>query len=314
MMDMSTASPRFSVVIPAFNAASTLSRAIDSVLEQSYPAHEVIVVDDGSGDETPDVLARYVGRAHYVRQANAGPSAARNRGVAAASGDWIAFLDADDWYYPSRLQSHAEMIAAHPGLDFLVAGFDYRDPQGKQIAASATQTGLGRRLVAEFGPEGRAVMDCSTIGEFIAEQFSDTRGLSVPRAGFTALGGFPVDLKICEDVVFMLRLCAASRRAGVVCASQSVYLVHDNGLIRSDRLRAQTETVRALHTLSTEMMAAPVPIRHAWRRLVKEAHRDWAYHLAKLGRRREALGALVKSLRFSPSWRDGRDLLSILMG
>ncbi len=206
------------------------------------------------------------------------------------------------------------MIAANPGLDFLVAGFDYRDTQERLISPSAEKTTLGRRLIAQAGPEGRAVIDSEGIGEFIAEQFSDTRGLSLPRSTFLALGGFSLDLKICEDVVFMLRLCAASRRAGVVCASQSVYLVHDGGLIRSDRLRAQTETVRALRTLTSEMARAPLPIRNAWQALVKEAHRDFAYHLAKQGRRREALATLFESLRFLPQWRDARDMVSALRG
>jgi GT2 family glycosyltransferase len=308
------AAPRFSVVIPAYNARATLARALDSVLAQTWPAHEIIVVDDGSSDDTEEVVAAYGDRVIYLQQKNAGPSAARNRGVAAASGDWAAFLDADDWYYPGRLQAHAEIIAADPGLDFLVAGFDYRDAEGNLIEPSIARTSLGRRLQQQVGKNGHAVIEGETIGEFIAQQFSDTRGLSLPRRTFMALGGFPVDLRICEDVAFLLRLCAASRRVGVACTSQAVYLVHDEGLIRSDRLRAQTETVRALHTLETEMSSAPAPVRLAWQRLVKEAYRNLAYYLAKQGHKGEALADLMKSFRFHPSWRDGRDMLSVLKG
>jgi GT2 family glycosyltransferase len=309
-----TDAPRFSVVIPAYNAGKTLARALDSVLTQTWPAHEIIVVDDGSSDNSREVVAAYGGRVIYLQQENAGPSAARNRGVEAASGEWIAFLDADDWYYPARLESHASMIAADPGLSFLVAGFDYRDVEGKLIHASIAQTPLGRRLLEQAGESGRAVIEGEDIGEFISQQFSDTRCLSLPRKTFLALGGFPLDLRICEDVVFLIRLCAASRRAGVACASQAVYLVHDQGLIRSDRLRAQTETVRALHTLEAEMQQAPGPVRNAWQRLLKEAYRNLAYYLARQGRKREALAGLMKSFRFHPSWRDGRDMLSVLKG
>lgn len=311
---MKTASPRFSVVIPAYNAGATLTRALNSVLAQTWPAHEIIVVDDGSCDNTEEVVAAYGGRVTFLRQKNTGPSAARNRGVEAASGDWIAFLDADDWYYPGRLQAHADMITADPVLDFLVASFDYRDTEGKLINPSIEQTPLGRRLLQQAGKNGHAVIEGEHIGQFIAQQFSDTRCLSLPRQTFMALGGFPVDLRICEDVVFLIRLCIASRRIGVVCASQAVYLVHDQGLIRSDRLRAQTETVRALHTLEAEMHSAPAPLQQAWQNLIKEAYRNLAYYLAKQGRKGEALAGLMKSFRFRPSWRDGRDMLSVLKG
>jgi glycosyltransferase involved in cell wall biosynthesis len=311
---MAAGPPRFSVVIPAYNAGQTLARALDSVLAQTWPAHEIIVVDDGSSDNTIEALAAYGDRVICSRQKNAGPSAARNRGVEAASGDWIAFLDADDWYYPTRLESHANMITVDPDLDFLVAGFDYRDVAGKLIYSSIEQTPLGRRLLEQSGKDGRTVIEDADIGEFISRQFSDTRCLSLPRKTFLDLGGFPLDLKICEDVVFLIRLCAASHRIGVTCSSQAVYLVHDQGLIRSDRLRAQTETVRALHTLENEMQQAPAAVQHAWQHLLKEAYRNLAYYLAKQGRKREALAGLMKSFRFHPVWRDGRDMLSVLKG
>ena len=102
--------PRFSVIIPAYNSATTLTRAVESVLCQSYPAHEIIVIDDGSTDNTTEVARGFGEQVRLLRQANAGVSAARNRGAECATGDWLAFLDADDWYYPDRLSLHAGMI------------------------------------------------------------------------------------------------------------------------------------------------------------------------------------------------------------
>ena len=81
----------------------------------------------------------------YLRQDNAGVSAARNAGVAAASGEWLAFLDADDWYYPDRLRWHADWIARDPGLDFLTGDYDYRRPDGSLISRSMEITEAGRR-------------------------------------------------------------------------------------------------------------------------------------------------------------------------
>ena len=320
--------PAISVVIPAYNAAATLGRALESVLAQGYSAHEIVVVDDGSADATGAVVAGYANSAkappvRYLRQDNAGPSAARNRGVEAATGDWIAFLDADDWYYPQRLARHAKMIEADPALDFLVGSFDYRASDGTLMHASMADSALGRELLAAHGAhaahaahgvQGQATIAGDALARYVVEQFSDTRMLTLPRATFIELGGFPLDLRICEDVVFLLRLCARSHRAGVSCEPGAVYLVHDAGLIRSDRLRAQTESVRALRGEAARMQAAPQAIRAAWRRMVKDAYLDLAYYLVKQGRRGEALRSLGRSFAFHPAAADLRLLLSIVRG
>src|SRR5262245_39908172 len=96
--------PNVSVVIPSYNSAAYLPAAIDSVLAQTARDLEVIVVDDGSTDDTPDVVARYGPPVRGIRQANAGVAAARNRGIAEARGRYIAFLDADDTWEPVKLE------------------------------------------------------------------------------------------------------------------------------------------------------------------------------------------------------------------
>lgn len=307
-----SALPRISVIIPAYNAAETIGKAIDSILVQSYPAHEIIVVDDGSEDATGESVQAYGDKVTYIRQVNAGPSAARNKGVQQASGEWIAFLDADDWYLPDRLRIHAEMIRDNTKLDFLVASFDYVSPQGQMINPSIAATVFGKQLLARSGPQGRVVIDRKEIGSFISDQFSDTRCLTLPKTIFLALGGFPLELRICEDVVFMLRLCASSQRAGIACQSLAVYTVHDAGLIRSDRMRAQTETVRALLTLSQEMPTAPPQVFSAWKQLVKHAYRNLAVHLARNGNQIKALLSAIEGFLFQPDLSDLRFFLSLL--
>jgi GT2 family glycosyltransferase len=309
--------PSISVVVPAYNAATTLARALESVLAQTWPAHEIVVIDDGSTDATAEVVQRVQAQAggkrvRYLRQDNAGPSAARNRGVAEAGGDWIAFLDADDWYYPERLASHARMIAEDPAIDFVVGNFDYRDSAGTLLRASMSTSALGRELLARYGEQGQALIEGPTLGRYIVEQFSDTRTLTLPRATFIELGGFPAELKICEDVVFLLRLCAHSKRAGVSCNTSAVYLVHDAGLVRSNRLRAQTESVRALRGQATIMTTAPLAIRDAWHEMVKDAYLDLAYYLVKHGRRGAAMLSVARSFAFHPAVGDLKALASIM--
>ncbi|MBU1395449.1 MAG: glycosyltransferase family 2 protein, partial [Gammaproteobacteria bacterium] len=137
--------PRFSVVIPAFNAAATLARAVESVRAQSWPAHEIIVVDDGSADATAEIAAGFDG-VRLIRQKNSGVSVARNAGAAAASGDWLAFLDADDWYAPDRIKLHAEWIAEDAALDFLTGDYEYRNETGTLLGTSMAQHESGRMM------------------------------------------------------------------------------------------------------------------------------------------------------------------------
>jgi len=108
--------PKISVIIPAYNAAKWIRRAIDSALGQRLSPIEIIVVDDGSSDDTSEVCMRYGEQIRLIQQENAGAAAARNRGVAEARGDWIAFLDADDEWLPHRLEAQWMLLQKHPDI------------------------------------------------------------------------------------------------------------------------------------------------------------------------------------------------------
>jgi glycosyltransferase involved in cell wall biosynthesis len=106
-----------SAIIPVFDGASFLPDAVGSVLAQDYPAIEIIVVDDGSTDDIAGVVARLPVAVRYLRQANAGPAAARNRGIAAATGDHLAFLDVDDLWPEGNLHRLVDLMVERPELD-----------------------------------------------------------------------------------------------------------------------------------------------------------------------------------------------------
>ena len=110
------ACPMFSVIIPTYNRASFVTKAVDSVLRQSFNDSEVVVVDDGSTDTTRQALQQYGKRITVVHQANSGVSAARNRGIGNANGKWIAFLDSDDEWKENYLARQLEHIRSNPNV------------------------------------------------------------------------------------------------------------------------------------------------------------------------------------------------------
>ncbi len=322
--------PRFSVIIPAYNAEAFIARAIDSVLAQTWPAHEILVVDDGSADSTARIVAGYGEGVRYLRQENAGVSAARNAGARAATGDWLAFLDADDWYYPDRLKWHAEWIAEDDGLDFLTGDYDYRRPDGSRISGSMEVHASGQAMLAKAGlvrplpqaGEGRGegnpsvtvIMTADELEPFVADHFGDTHTLSVPRETFLALGGYPTGYRVCEDVFFLVRLCARSRRVGVVCRPMAAYVIHDASATRKDPLRAQFDNVRTLADMDKAARGFPERVRRGVRARLGLGRLNLGYALSRAGRRGAALKAVLPSLWENPGIASLRHLLSMMRG
>src|SRR5918993_3738999 len=113
------AGPLVTVVIPCYNQAHFLTEAIESVLSQSYPNFEVVVVDDGSTDDTSEVASRYPQKVRLIRQENRGLAGARNTGIGHARGEYLVFLDADDRLLPKALEVGIEQLEAHPECAFV---------------------------------------------------------------------------------------------------------------------------------------------------------------------------------------------------
>ncbi len=306
---------RFSVIIPAYNAAGTLARALDSALGQSYPAHEILVVDDASVDATPKVAAEYGKRIRYLRREhNAGVAAARNYGAQQATGNWLAFLDADDWYAADRLKLHADWIAQDDTLDFLTGDYEYRDAEGKLLGASMTQHASGRAILAKAAGRERVVMEGEEFGAFVADHFGDTHTLSLPRLAFLELGGYPLGFKVCEDVHLLTRLVARSRRAGVICRPLGAYVIHGHSATRRDPVAAQRENVRTLTHLLRLSSDFPPAVRRGVRERVRLGRLNLGYALSKRGRRVEAVRAVLPSLYERPGLASVADVLRMVRG
>ncbi len=182
--------PSASIVIPTFNSATYLPDAIDSVLGQSYGKCEVIVVDDGSTDETAEVAALFGDAIRYVYQENRGLSAARNHGLILATGEYIALLDADDLLEPDYLERMLGSFETHPDAGAIYCGFQMVDEKN-QVLFQRGRTDI----VPDFFYEQLL------FGNFIVAP-----GMLVNRTAYERAGLFDEALSACEDWDMWLRI------------------------------------------------------------------------------------------------------------
>jgi glycosyltransferase involved in cell wall biosynthesis len=146
--------PTVSVVIPAFRAAHTINRAVDSLFAQTRVPDEIVVIDDGSPDDLAAALARYGERVTLIRKPNGGAASARNLGIERSRCELVAFLDADDYWEPQKLQKQLETLQAHPEV-IVVASRYYAQPPGGQRTGPYPELNEGRlgRVLELIGPE-----------------------------------------------------------------------------------------------------------------------------------------------------------------
>lgn len=134
--------PRVSVIIPAYNAAATIAGTVDSVLAQTFEDFEIICVDDGSTDATLAIVKKYGDRVRLIEQANSGPAAARNNGARHSSGEYLAFLDADDTWTPQFLERSVPVLDADHCLSLVYCNCALADSEGVALGTSIVGKGF----------------------------------------------------------------------------------------------------------------------------------------------------------------------------
>lgn len=179
-----------SIIIPTRNRAAYLRQALDSVYAQSHRDFEVIVIDDGSQDETQAVVKLYDDRLRYFTQPHAGVSAARNLGIRKAKGEFVAFLDDDDLFAPQKLQRCIAYLQSHPEIVWLCSGFSFINAEGGP---------LPHPPVIPPKPE-------VTLHDIALFTFIHTSSVVVRAASLAATKGFPADYSVSEDYYLWARL------------------------------------------------------------------------------------------------------------
>lgn len=236
-MDLAPKRPYISVVIPAFQCAAQLGQAIESVLGQRYPPdeYEIIVVDDGSTDETSQVARRYGSRVRYFYQENGGVASARNAGIAASRGAQIAFLDADDYWLPDRLNVLSQHLT--DAQTIVTTDFFVRIDHETGDVPNYRQRGLEWVFDVEPGEQLKAVVEDNLLSYMMV----------VPRRILDDVGLFDESLHYGEDWDLWLRCLAAGYPVRLVRQPQAVYryLRPGSSTTRNDFSKAQ-DRVRIL--------------------------------------------------------------------
>ena len=207
---------KISAVIPAYNSEVTIGRAIDSVLKQTRPADEVLVVDDGSTDSTAEIIRSYGDKVHLFQQENAGVSVARNAGVNAATGDWIAFLDADDEWLPEKLKLQTEHLQRNPDLKWTYSNYYRKSPRFQKLKTahvSSRLTGVlqGKEFVEDYfqaEPLGGHVWTCTLV---------------VHKSVFEKSGMFEPGMKRAQDVDLWYRIAYQYPMVGYLLDPLAIY-------------------------------------------------------------------------------------------
>lgn len=192
--------PEVSVIIPAYNAARFIGEAIESVLSQTFSAKEIIVVDDGSTDNTKEIISFYSNKINYLYQCNLGPAAARNTGVKNAQGEWIAFLDSDDFWDKDHLEVLVQEACKAKDVVLVYSGNKWVDDNGNKIQDYPKQ---------KYFPSGWIYNDMFH-GNYIP-----THAVLVKRVIIIELGGFREHLSIAEDYDMWLRIAAVAPICGL---------------------------------------------------------------------------------------------------
>lgn len=192
---------RFSVIIPLFNKAPYIEKALRSVLAQTFTDYELIVVDDGSQDDSANVaekvLAESVIRHQLIHQDNAGVSCARNRGVANSQGEYLCFLDADDWWAPSFLAEMSTLIDEYPEAG--IYGTGYTIVNERKHKTRKAPVGV------ESGFEKGYINYCQVYAKTLAMPLTSI-SVAIPRGVFDEMKGFPAGIKLGEDFLLWIKI------------------------------------------------------------------------------------------------------------
>lgn len=278
-----------SVIIPLYNKESSIATALDSVLAQTYQDFEVVVVDDGSSDGGAAIVEGYAdSRIRLIRQTNAGVSAARNRGIEEAKGEYVAFLDADDEWRSAYLEEQNRLTKKYPQCDVFVTNYEFREPSGYMVST------ILRKL-----PSKDADFELTNYFEVAYSSHPPlwTSAVMVRKAALDCLGGFPIGIRSGEDLLTWARL-AVKYKIAYTTHSLAIYNLGDGYDKKNLPPRRQDEYDPVGKQLLDIYRENPHIV--GLKKYISHWHKMRASTAIRYGERRETVYETRQSLRYNP--------------
>lgn len=280
---------RVSVVMPSYNNATYLKAAIDSVLDQDYPNLELIVVDDGSTDDSVTILKGYGERIRFICQSNQGPAAARNTGLREVSGDYVAFHDSDDLWLPGKVHAQVELLQQHP--EYVACYTRWLVWDGSEMKQPLLNPHEDL-IISDFGTGWLYV-------PLLKVSLLHTITVMIRRDAVRQVGFFSEDLRIGEDHHYWLRLS----RLGQIAKLKSVYaLYRENPRSTTNRVHLRNYSLEvlqwALDTFGPSCPSGQVLQDGAIQSYLGERNFNYGYQCFWGGRKDLAASAFQESYRF----------------
>lgn len=278
-----------SVIIPLYNKAESVATALDCVLAQSFQDFEVVVVDDGSTDNGAAIVEQYIDpRIRLVRQENAGVSAARNKGIEEAKGEYVAFLDADDEWMPEYLENQYSLTLRYPQCDVFATNYIFHGFTGNQVPT------ILRRL-----PSKNEDFEMNNYFEVAYSSHPPlwTSAVMVRKCAIESVGGFPVGVKSGEDLLTWARLAVRYKIAYSV-RPLAIYNLGEGYDKKNLPPRRQDEGDPVGKELLTIFRLNP-QIK-GMRKYLSHWHRMRASTAIRYGERGETINEVFKSLYYNP--------------
>ncbi|MFN2337761.1 MAG: glycosyltransferase family 2 protein [Gammaproteobacteria bacterium] len=271
-----------SVVIPAYNAAGWVARAIDSALAQTYPHREILVVDDGSSDATPRILQGYGDAIRSLRQPNGGLSCARNLGIQQARGGFVAFLDADDYWLPEKLERQVECLREDTRIGFCSTRTRVVSPEGESMGSWDCPVRESTLLHTLFLRHASVAGSGSSV--------------LVRRELFERAGLFDSELRSLEDIDMWMRLAALTDYA---CIDQPLTVIVKSPASMSGNLDVMRSS--ALQIMHKNRALLPAADRgRFWQAAYAGMLADYAKWEIRAGRRPAAIRHLLEAFLRAP--------------
>jgi glycosyltransferase involved in cell wall biosynthesis len=281
-MSTATRTPLVSVIIPVYNGSRYIVQAVESALRQTFTNLEIIIVDDGSTDRTQQVLQPYLDRIRYIYQENQGVAAARNIACQLAQGEFLAFLDADDYFLPSKLEKQLACFDQDPALDMVQTGWLMVDETGKDIF--------------EMKPWQQAPK--LDLESFIIFKCVRPSAMMLRRKWWEKLGGFNDNFPLAEDLDFALRLALKGCKAVWLEEILTCYRQHNSNIMSSGLpLMKNTEILMKEFFNRPDL---PESIRQLKNQEQYLSFKWLAWRMYRDGHLTEMAQCLEKSLQYTP--------------